>query len=447
MADPQQLRAGKGRGQGGGQRQRSLPTIHGAPRFGFTGVEEQAPQESTPLLRAAEIPPELFWRRARRNNEAGWLPADHRLVTRLVFSLVPLLIKPPPAPILVARRPEPLAMPTCEDRSIWAGRRAVPARIIDVTMFGFEVDLLEIRLFELEDVVETHVVWEGSYSQRGTPKPLILGATLHRFERFRDRMLYLAQDDHDFREKIVADATREKKVRVDEPWRSMLRNGTQASETMPGVSWINENVRRGAAEAWMRTDAWARSHGGREEEAGEVLFIFSDLDELPNARAINQLKHCEPLPQWPAGPNGQKVDVPPVRFSFGLQIHDLEHACCDRNTHWAPPSNIVILRPSDVAKPGMPMRYTGYPIAPAALGMGAHLSRCLPPAAFMLKSWLQCDTHEFRSDAEQRVALDIAKWYRRLYARVRRVRVRRVRVRRVRVYLSPPCSLGDTWLP
>ena len=184
-------------------------------------------------------------------------------------------------------------------------------------------------------------------------------------------MLYLAQDDHDFRSKIITDAQREKKLRVDEPWRSMLRNGTQARETMPGVSWINENVRRAAAEAWMRTDEWARTHGGRVEPAtpGEVLFIFSDLDELPNAQAINQLKHCEPQAQWP-GIKGKQVDVPPMRFSFGVQIHDLEHACCDRATAWVPPSNINILRPSDLVGWNLPMRYTGYPIAPPALGMG-----------------------------------------------------------------------------
>ena len=49
--------------------------------------------------------------------------------------------------------------------------------------------------------------------------------------------------------------------------------------------------------------------------------------------------------------------------------------------------------------------------------MGASPSRlsCSPCAALFLKSWIQCDTHEFRSDAEQRIALDLAGWYSHAY--------------------------------
>ena len=431
----------------------------GAPNtnwFGFTNGKQQAEQNDTSLLHAGGVPPNGFWRRARRKSEPGWLPADHKLITKLVFGLVPLLLKPPPAPIVVAQRPEPLPPPTCSDSNLWRGKRSVPARIIDILMFGFELDLLEIRLHELEEVVETHVVWEGAYSQRGTPKPLLLGAAMSRFVRFRDRILYLAQDDARFRQMVSDDAAKTRH-RVAQPWVDLLVNGTQAWVTMPGVSWINENHRQEAAEAWLRMEGIRKEQrrqkrqsgrapestvngagrrrmqeegastsinasstqaaGEEEEEEGEVLLMFSDLDEIPNAVAINELKHCEPLPEW-RNPKGGLTAVPPMRFGFTVWMHDLEHGCCEPNfkartgprASTMPPMNINILRPSDLAA-GMPMRYTGYPHAPPALGLGAHLTRCMPPAPFMLKSWLQCDTHEFRSDYEQKLALDLNGWF------------------------------------
>ena len=151
--------------------------------------------------------------------------------------------------------------------------------------------------------------------------------------------------------------------------------------------------------------------GEEEEEEGEVLLMLSDLDEIPNAVAINELKHGELLLEW-RNLKGGLTAVPPMRFGFTVWMHDLEHGCCEPNlgrpkrASTMPPMNINILRLSDLAA-GMPMRYTGYPHAPPALGLGAHLtpSACRPPVHAQIVA--PRDTHEFRSDYEQKLALDL----------------------------------------
>jgi hypothetical protein len=53
-------------------------------------------------------------------------------------------------------------------------KRAKAARIIDVSVFGFTLDVLEIRLFELFDVVDLFVTLEATVTHRGVRKALFL---------------------------------------------------------------------------------------------------------------------------------------------------------------------------------------------------------------------------------------------------------------------------------
>ena len=50
--------------------------------------------------------------------------------------------------------------------------RAQPATIIDFVPFGYDVDLLEIRLLENYDAVDVFVIYETMFTQRGIRKPL-----------------------------------------------------------------------------------------------------------------------------------------------------------------------------------------------------------------------------------------------------------------------------------
>ena len=43
--------------------------------------------------------------------------------------------------------------------------------------------------------------------------------------------------------------------------------------------------------------------------------------------------------------------------------------------------------------------------------MGTHLSRCVTPAEYFLKSWLQAESTEWRAAAEAPQAFDLLSWY------------------------------------
>lgn len=51
-------------------------------------------------------------------------------------------------------------------------RRTEPALILDFIPFGYDIDLLEVRMLENYDHVDAFVVYEAEYTQRGLPKPV-----------------------------------------------------------------------------------------------------------------------------------------------------------------------------------------------------------------------------------------------------------------------------------
>jgi hypothetical protein len=61
----------------------------------------------------------------------------------------------PRAPIKVPKRPSSLEYQVnCDDSEWWDGKRDTPAKIVDLILFAYELDTLEIRLHELDEVVD-----------------------------------------------------------------------------------------------------------------------------------------------------------------------------------------------------------------------------------------------------------------------------------------------------
>jgi hypothetical protein len=94
-------------------------------------------------------------------------------------ALLPYLDAQPLAPVTVASRPVPLvdsldcASPDFVARGVTGGSmRSKPARVFDVFPFSYELDVLEMRLYELNDTVDYFVLIESTRTHRGTLKPL-----------------------------------------------------------------------------------------------------------------------------------------------------------------------------------------------------------------------------------------------------------------------------------
>ena len=81
--------------------------------------------------------------------------------------------------------------------NVLTGRKDLKTKfIVDSVPFGFDVDLLEIRLLELSDLVDVFVISEQSKTYKGIPKPVPLVPKLlkGRLKCFRDKVDYYFED-------------------------------------------------------------------------------------------------------------------------------------------------------------------------------------------------------------------------------------------------------------
>lgn len=64
-------------------------------------------------------------------------------------------------------------------------------RLFDCFMFSEELDVLELRLNELEPYVDRFVLVESPWTHQGTPKPLVYAENKARFERFNHKIIHV----------------------------------------------------------------------------------------------------------------------------------------------------------------------------------------------------------------------------------------------------------------
>ena len=86
-------------------------------------------------------------------------------------------------------------------------------KIYDGFMFFNELELLEIRLNELDQVIDKFILVESPVTHSGNPKPLYYQENAHLFKKFHDRIIhvvYIPPDTQDswVREKGQRDAIR-----------------------------------------------------------------------------------------------------------------------------------------------------------------------------------------------------------------------------------------------
>ena len=119
--------------------------------------------------------------------------------------------------------------------------------VYDTFLFSTELDLLEIRLHELRDVVDFHVIIEGVETFTGALKPLHYRDNAARFSEFARKIIHV----------VVADAPRE-------------------------GPWEREHHQRNAM--------------GRVTYPGDALVLIGDVDEIPHAEIVRNLGDChEPV--------------------------------------------------------------------------------------------------------------------------------------------------------
>ena len=137
-------------------------------------------------------------------------------------------------------------------RALRESPRSHTPRVFDVFMLANELEMLEVRLNELEHVVDTFVIIESNTTFTGRPKPMFYWDARHNaaFRRFARRILHVRAPPH-----VLAAST---------------GTGTDAEASAFGA----EARSRMAAADTLRRHAWP----------GDVV-LLSDVDEIPRAAA------------------------------------------------------------------------------------------------------------------------------------------------------------------
>lgn len=120
----------------------------------------------------------------------------------------------------------------------------------DTLIFGGELDMLECRLYELQNVGDlTHVIVEADRTFQGARKPFVLGENWERFAQWQERIIYA-------------------------PVHANPLMGAWETE-----HWQREQVRAGLG--YARPDD---------------LVLHSDVDEIPYAASVERLRDQQLMP-------------------------------------------------------------------------------------------------------------------------------------------------------
>jgi hypothetical protein len=186
----------------------------------------------------------------------------------------------------VRHRPTPLTVDCSRYPEVLTGKkRDKPVKVFDLAFFGFELDVLEARMYELQESVDLFVINEATRLHRGMRKPLFFAQNQRRFAPFLNRTMYLLTDDS---------AT----------WKDKLDD-----DTPDGVPGKNEIPQKWNIESHQRSILWKKfvEAYGNDNINDDDLFIHGDLDEVPDGDVIYQMKHCET--KLPAGLKKKKKKI------------------------------------------------------------------------------------------------------------------------------------------
>lgn len=156
----------------------------------------------------------------------------------------------------------------CSNRDLWKGPREKPVKIIDIFPFSHELDILELRLYELNDVVDQFVIFENHYTHRVAKKPLFFERNKGRYKPFLDKILHVVADE------------------------SLLYSGYAKHSRVHGDDWRGEHVMR-----WIPWERLVQAYEGTVPQ--DAMFMHGDLDEVPSAEAVAHFKYCEPVSSTP----------------------------------------------------------------------------------------------------------------------------------------------------
>lgn len=238
-----------------------------------TSATPMLPQNTTT---AAEIMAEMFRELCNwsENTEVRHYDFDKR--ERLIDLLANVVeASPPPHTLSVRKRPGVFTDALCK-RSEWSPdllsgmRKSTSPKMVDVSSGlggGAELDYLELRLYELNEIVDLFVVAESAYNFRGDRKPRLFHRNRDRFADFLGKILYLDLDTcSSYLDHVMAFRGKPAAAREQNLW---------------DIQYSQRNC------------IWKMLLEARPDLPDDTLMIHTDIDEVPDADAMWAAKHCE----------------------------------------------------------------------------------------------------------------------------------------------------------
>ena len=171
-------------------------------------------------------------------------------------------------------------------------KRKKTAKVIDIFPFTYELTLLEVRLYELYDVVDEFVIFESNLTQRKIYKPLFLTQNIEKFSKFIDKITLMTPFNIT---KFNKDGTINQIVTVkDEDILSEYKTSERIPEKMQ-----NNNEREffqidASFEYKFRESIFnLYSTYIRKFDENDDLLIHGDLDEIPSSNIVQHFKYCQ----------------------------------------------------------------------------------------------------------------------------------------------------------
>ena len=133
-----------------------------------------------------------------------WDDLDDSSTGQLIEGLMPWITRESNPSLQYTKRPELLKL-NCGDElyhGVLTGETlSTPRLIVDFIPFGYDIDKLEIRFYELYDVVDAFVIYEQPMTLKGIPKPLFFDIVRNqsRFINFTDKIIHIKGEYHELK--------------------------------------------------------------------------------------------------------------------------------------------------------------------------------------------------------------------------------------------------------
>ena len=164
-------------------------------------------------------------------------------------------------------------------------------RVIDIFPFTYELTLLEVRLYELYDVVDEFVIFESNLTQRKIYKPLFLTQNIEKFSKFIDKITLMTPFNIT---KFNKNGTINQVVTVkDEDILSEYKRSYRIPIEMNDRNKSKFFIANYTFENKFRESIFTLYTKYVSKLDKNDLLIHGDLDEIPSSYIVNHFKYCQ----------------------------------------------------------------------------------------------------------------------------------------------------------